>query len=621
MAELVAFEDSPLGQYLQEVGSAEALIADDKADFSSALYEEHTADISNQQIGVSRTWTDSLRQHIRALARLVFGESTSREESATIASLTWSKLVDLLADSGHMADKYTPKKTHILSNPSDGSLHAININRTGVLRGATMRIVPMPVIGGVLLAQRRYPNSYISISGKIPIMVAAGMFALMGAVAARSLFRDISTTRALRRANAYINELHAMLFHSRMLDNSLHRELCFVQEMDLITRGFRLPVSNAPLQLSQHRPGRGTLFAAQHMRQKIGLVLFQNIKTLTDIALDTNIADECSNSGLYKELRDAFAECMVLIEYYQDPECVLSLEYLRQAFAAQFTLRRLWLEYILACFRIAAYSDNNSQTQLLGLLQSTSKHIQRLHTAATSGLDELKAVKEAQYAATRWKAFAEPQPNVSHGSQPLMRSLTNMADALTTLQAKVLICQECIYVADDNATQTPGTLAEAKLDNERSPEDVARLFASLKSDIDMLGTHYQEAITRLLCSDDAEENVFGNDSDTVDIDSRAGALEVNADDVPKDVRVFGYTSLSADGLDAPEMTFEANVEANQHVTARKEADKERKGNVTTMMLELRSAIGSRTKGNTDSVTNEDGSDNHLDDDEDIERTK
>ncbi|KAJ2789871.1 hypothetical protein H4R20_007104, partial [Coemansia guatemalensis] len=141
--------------------------------------------------------------------------------------------------------------------------------------------------------------------------------------------------------------------------------------MDLITRGFRLPVSNAPLQLSQNRPGRGTLFAAQHMRQTIGLVLFQNIKALTDIALDTDIADECSNIGLYKELRDASAECMVLIEYYKDPECVLSLEYLRQAFAAQFTLRRLWLEYVLACFRIAADSDNNSQIQLLGLLQST----------------------------------------------------------------------------------------------------------------------------------------------------------------------------------------------------------------------------------------------------------
>ncbi|PIA16479.1 hypothetical protein COEREDRAFT_81154 [Coemansia reversa NRRL 1564] len=471
-------------------------------------------------------------------------------------------------------------------------------------------------------------------------MAAISIFALVSAVTTCSIYRNIRARKILRCANAYIKNLHGMLFYSRMLDNMLHRELCFVQEMDFISRGFRLPLINSPLQLSHYRPGRGTMFAAQHMRQKIGIVLVQTIKALTDIAMDVKFAEKYINSNLYKELRDATTKCMVLLDYYQDSECVLSLEYLRQVFTAQFTLRRLWLECVLNCFRIAADSDNGNQKQLLDLFQSTTKHIQCLRVASAGGLDELKSVREAQYSATRWKELAESHPGINQTPQPLIRPLTNMSDTLTTLQAKVLICQECIHATDGSVTQTLDTLTEARPNSERSPEEIARLFASLKSDIDMLGTHYQEAITRLLCLEDVDENVFGIDS-TIGTDSGADALELSVDDVPSDARVFGYTLLSADGLDAPEMTFEANVEGKQLKSGRtqptldrnerirlqrqrrvdEEADKERKGNVTTMMLELRSAIGNRTKGNIDSGTNEHRSDDHLDGDEDIEYTK
>ncbi|KAJ2081571.1 hypothetical protein H4R24_002247 [Coemansia sp. RSA 988] len=640
MAELVAFEDSPLGQYLQECGSSEALVVDDKSALSSALYEIDVTNMNDNQTGISKTWTNWLTQYIGAFPRLVFDEPSSCGDNTTIASLTCSKLVELLTDSGHMVDKYTPKKMHILSNSPDNITLATTTNKARAIRDTAMRIVPASVIGGVLLGRQRYPNNYTSIPSKIASIVAAGMFAIMSAVAAHSLARNISAARALRRANAYITDFYTMLFYSRMLDNSLHRELCFVQEMDLISRGFRLPLRNPSIQLSQHRPSRGTLFVAQHLRQKIGLVLVQSIRTLTDIVQDMNIADNCINSDLYNELHDSSTECLALIESSQYSDCLLSLEYLRQAFAAQFTLRRLWLECVLYCFRIAADSAN-SQSQLLGLFQSTTKPIQRLRTTATGGLDELKSVREAQYAAPRWKEFAEPPVDGNQNAQPLIRSLANMSDVLTTLQAKVLICQECVYAADDIAVQAPNTSTESHLYNERSPEDIARLFASLKSEIDMLGTHYQEATTRLLCSENPKDNILGIDFATIGADSRIDALELNSDDVPSDARVFGYTSLAADGLDVPEMTFEADVEASQHVSRREqpaldrneririqrqrrvddEAINERKKEAAMTMLELKSTIHNLAKRIRNLDTDEHNSDDHLDDGKDIERTK
>ncbi|KAJ2799754.1 hypothetical protein H4R21_003437 [Coemansia helicoidea] len=183
-----------------------------------------------------------------------------------------------------------------------------------------------------------------------------------------------------------------------------------------------------------------------------------------------------------------------------------------------------------------------------------------------------------------------------------------MADVLGALQAKVLVCRQCVGADGEDGSE------EAAEDD--TPEHVARVFASLKADIDMLNAHYQDAVTRLLCADAAPDVCTG---EGVSSGPAVAAMAMDdAEAMVGDARVFELTMLSADALDAPDLAFEADAESTQQrprpaqTAARSDrirqqrerraeeaAVRERRGDITTMMAELRSAVGTRAKGAMD----------------------
>ncbi|KAJ1932381.1 hypothetical protein FBU59_006388 [Linderina macrospora] len=71
-----------------------------------------------------------------------------------------------------------------------------------------------------------------------------------------------------------------------------------------------------------------------------------------------------------------------------------------------------------------------------------------------------------------------------------------MSESLQTLKAKMMVCRESIGL-EESGVHDLSSEAETRL----SPEETARLFASLKAELGALSAQYQAALTILTCGD------------------------------------------------------------------------------------------------------------------------
>ncbi|KAJ1729825.1 hypothetical protein LPJ61_003336 [Coemansia biformis] len=231
-------------------------------------------------------------------------------------------------------------------------------------------------------------------------------------------------------------------------------------------------------------------------------------------------------------------------------------------FNVMFGLRRQWLECVRELLVHLTLSEV-SEAQIRRDFQLTGNGIESVCAAAVGGLAELKRAQEAQYTAKHWVSLSAAERGGDHDSMPLRQSLGDMADVLGTIQAKVLVCRGYIDAGIDDHELAERWLHDASSE-DRSPEQLARLFASLKSDIDMLNAHYQESVTRLLCADSGPNASCGSDGMGAGAaGSPEVALETGVGAAVDGARVFEYTLFSADGLDAPGLAFEADAASSQ----------------------------------------------------------
>ncbi|KAJ2708412.1 hypothetical protein H4R19_004758 [Coemansia spiralis] len=560
MAALVAFDESPLAEYLREIGAGEALVVEDP---------QPSLDIVSERV-----------------------DSSVAVDRPAVAALIHDQVVCMLAESGHLAERFTPVRTSRCAKASTGIPLDSVAARDRALRAAARQTAAPLAVGSLLLCQRRLLLPGHATLARASTAAGALLAALAAALATACAWRQLRAERAVRRANSYIGRLHSALRSCRALDASVHRALRFVQEAEFAARGFRLP-QPGPAPGIASRSGRGTQLVTLRTRVAVGAVLDRVARVLVGVARE--MADGADGDA---ELLGAASDAYVNLEAAGTPDDP-PLGALRATFDMVFGLRRLWLVCICEKLERLAHSGANDG-QLLRGLRATNHGIERVCVAATAGLDELARVREAQYTASRWESLAAAGPGGGgHSSQPLQRALGAMSEVLGTIQAKVLVCRECVDADGSDST----------------PVHVARVFASLKADIDMLSVHYQESVTGLLCVDGGSAVCV---DDRMSASPAVAAMAMDVEAIADDARIFECTPFSTDALDAPELAFEADAESSRRgpraapTVARSErirqqrerraeevVVRERQGDITTMMAELRSAIGPRAKGSAE----------------------
>ncbi|KAJ2723032.1 hypothetical protein GGI07_002926 [Coemansia sp. Benny D115] len=216
------------------------------------------------------------------------------------------------------------------------------------------------------------------------------------------------------------------------------------------------------------------------------------------------------------------------------------LEHLRQRRDLCFALRRLWLETQMQIIDTAVDDDSRQHT-----MSKIREQAAQLTKISISGVEDINQARDAQFTAKRWQMLAQQHQTTdptqhSHATNPLVRSLDRIADVLETVNAKVHLCHQYL---------------EQTTKDDMESEHAVRVFTSLKSDLDTIYGQYQEAINALAYDEGAKSDVANL------LDTDVAASDVVLDSVSDDMVVYGYTPLGAEGLDAPELVFEADMQA------------------------------------------------------------
>ncbi|KAJ1944603.1 hypothetical protein GGF37_002114 [Kickxella alabastrina] len=587
MSELVAYEDSPLGEYLKEIESAEALVIDQK----DTLPAKQNLPTVYDRV---HCWANQLSLHISEALRY------TSVQHIGLATRVLETSIAISSESGLLADKYTPKSKLVAAQrAADNSYFtpATGLERKGVAFGAARSILSLIILGGSTFKLAKVEPKSLS---ALCIVVLTG--AAVAGIAVTAAWRQARLESALAVTHTCIDGIQTMVRGSRSLDIALQRALRSVREIEFVSRGYRLPHSGGAFSAIAARPGLGAMWAANHTRETINTVLTRSIDGLF-VLLGDQLPQhmEMSVSALQCELAES-----------SDSDA-LSLDMLRHKFDLHFALRKQWLESTLHALELLT-EPSISHARLFQSLERVSAQVQCVHLSAINAIGDIRGVQEAQYTSRRWESLAattpSDDPSVPDNNGPA-RLLNRMADTLETIQAKLYVCRESTNTINTNISGQTDSI-----DQGMAPENIARIFASLKSDIETLNIQYQETLTSLTCPDPA----FANDSNkgcfSAGFPSNADlGCKVDFNAVPEGTRVFGYTPLGAEDLDAPEMVFEADVELangnnkpklsgvdrSERIRAqrqRREIEQEaavKRGEISSMLLELKSAIGGRTK--------------------------
>ncbi|KAJ2212763.1 hypothetical protein EV179_004416 [Coemansia sp. RSA 487] len=288
------------------------------------------------------------------------------------------------------------------------------------------------------------------------------------------------------------------------------------------------------------------------------------------------------------------------------------IEQLQRLFELHFATRRIWLESILATMEPVCKAESVDRDIFLSILSETSTDIERMLAVIIGSIDEITSAREAQFTAKRWEALSESKDGsdaLTTSSQPVVRCLTSMNSTIDTISAKLVVCRDTIELPGEEGTSGAQEVVPFN--------EVARVFASLKTDIDVLAGLYQEAMTSLTLDIDGpgstEAVTLDQGKDHAQYTATDGIIDMST--IPDGAQVFGCTPFGTDDMDTSDLVFEADpsdepLDRRQQRPAadraeriglqkqkrEKEAQERRKaGEVHSMMNELRTAIGTRGK--------------------------
>ncbi|KAJ1896084.1 hypothetical protein LPJ81_004818 [Coemansia sp. IMI 209127] len=127
-----------------------------------------------------------------------------------------------------------------------------------------------------------------------------------------------------------------------------------------------------------------------------------------------------------------------------------------------------------------------------------------------------------------------------------------MANAVDTIGAKLVVCKGTIGLSDEGYISASPDAVQF--------DEVARVFASLKADIDTLAGFYQEAMTNLTLDSDGPDSTSaarlyeGQDY----AQHTAGDDNTDMSALSEGARVFVCTPFGASDMDAGDLVFEAD---------------------------------------------------------------
>ncbi|KAJ2371022.1 hypothetical protein GGI05_007900, partial [Coemansia sp. RSA 2603] len=268
MSEVIAYEDSPLAEYLREIEATEALVVDE---LPAKQADESTSETPNQN-QVTGYWISKLPMYIPNFW------NTSRDEYDRLVAATMQQSIEVLTQAGLLFERYTPN-CKLSTQQHAEALRGLAVSRsTWILRVAKHLALSLVTAALVFRSSAKEVN---------PVYASMPVAALCLALISLNSQRKFHS--AVEQSRQYIAELGHLAASCRAMDAAVQRAIKSAQEIEFVARGFRLPHS-ADAPSIANRPGQGAIQAAKHTRHTIATTLTQSTIILCEL-LGKNLAD------------------------------------------------------------------------------------------------------------------------------------------------------------------------------------------------------------------------------------------------------------------------------------------------------------------------------------------
>ncbi|KAI9480815.1 MAG: Mysoin-binding motif of peroxisomes-domain-containing protein [Benjaminiella poitrasii] len=431
MSEFVVYEDSPLAEYLQSIDQAEATIKIDKPSLSINRPN------LNKRPSMLRLWRHSMLHDSFSIS-LPRTEESAFEEKFKYLIVTSPLLSETLSVHHHHNSKQLQAR-ELTELPFQTS-------QTTVVSTATQLVASLAVLFGI--------ERYFLRPHKVPILTC--LFSTSTSLF--FLYRHRRRTSIRELYLVTLDRLQSFVEHSDQFDTKMHRALIAIQEIELVSRGYRLSKPLSPVSRIEQQQTDPSKKKCIRLRQRLtsilrrafivheeaiidlmGVVHKKNVATLYDMYNVHSIASlsAVSDDNSLEQLKK-----LAQIMHLKRRECMvhfLALEVMTEEHdSVRFDYQQGW------------QTVNDVLSKLVGETEQLTRDI----------IEALDA------------EFSKPTvllPNVRHEIQDdrlkkFVHKLSCLEQQLRTMEAKVYLCNE--NVRQLNSESSLGNKTKDKLYHE-----------------------------------------------------------------------------------------------------------------------------------------------------------
>ncbi|GAB5591486.1 hypothetical protein Unana1_06386 [Umbelopsis nana] len=488
MDEIVVYEDTPFAEYLQEIDGSEDVVASESLSNTGTIYDRIRSLASDYWNNYSFS-KDLITPQLPRAEQIVF---TEEFKYLIVTSSLLSENISMRSKSIARANE--PSSSTMSNKPQNWDVAAYAL---GILL----------IIGTNRASLRHWPDMRRSLNTTITSSLSLSV---------TFMFYRNMRRKSLRQCHmSALRNLTHLIKQCRLLDTRVNRILNMIQEIELVSRGYRITTPLPPIsrieQNSKHR-------RCQETRKKLYILLNRAIFKLNcSIANVTSLVDESTVLHLY-DLYNAHSgvDPTILMEsqtpmmQVQDVD-KLSLDFLKQICLAMHLRRREFLIQLLALrvVNTGKPAPDKIYRQEWEQIQQEIGHLAKeIENIALESIDILNDVLYS--GPPQESGSVAKDPKQQGDANAFLKRLASLQQQLRTLQAKMFLCHEDAQRVGDE-------------ESGESRSRITQQFMSMSQDFDMMMKEWQqgqEALRKLLNPEpDTQIDVEAIAEDTVHKDT------------------------------------------------------------------------------------------------------
>ncbi|KAI9318231.1 Mysoin-binding motif of peroxisomes-domain-containing protein [Dichotomocladium elegans] len=505
MAEFVVYEDTPFAEYLSSIEKDEATVKptplhldghpSNSSATSSTWMSSPTSGIPRWTNAVYHYWRRSIFHDIFSIS-LPTAEENAFEETFKYMIVTSPLMSEVL--SVHNANK---KQRHASPHlTTDYSTAISRPQRAGTLGTVITMSSLMIALGAEGLRSKHRQQRFASTSRLLKAPVIPLTMFLTGGMSIFFVFRHVRRTGIRQLHTRALSNLQTLMEQCEILDSKVHRSLSTIQEIELVSRGYRLSTPLSPISRIEQASRSRRCVA---LRNRLANVLRRAFITYEEAIIDLiNHVDKTGLSRFYDMYNVRSVASLSAVDRIEDEETDngISLERLRALAHLMHAKRR---ECMIQFLALEILSDGHESSHLsyetdwrsvINVLAKVADGTRQLGTEIKEAL-EIELYKPASD--DRKQPLQSDHIVLSDSRlRPFVQRLASLDQQIRTMEAKFYLC-------NDDVRKFASSGEEATTTELR--EQLKREYMSIQQDLSQLVVEWEAGRDSLMAFLDPPE--------------------------------------------------------------------------------------------------------------------